>query len=68
MCRREAAGQATQDSQQEEQEDREVTDTQEKAYIGKTSNSLPTRIEDHLEACSQAMRPGQGSDCLFHLK
>jgi hypothetical protein len=59
VCRREAAGQATQDSQQEEQEDREVTDTQEKAYIGETSNSLPTRIEDHLEAYSQAMRPGR---------
>ena len=68
MCRREAAEQAPQGSQQDEQEDSEVNNNQEKAYIGETSKSLPTRIEDHLEACSQAMRPGQGSDCLFHLK
>ena len=62
VCRREAAERATQDSQQEEEEEqegREVTDTKEKAYIGETSNTLPTRTETHLEVYSQAMRPGR---------
>ena len=36
-----------------------MTDNKEKAYIGETSNSLPTRMEDHLEAFSQAMRLGR---------
>ena len=65
VCRREAVEQATQDTQgrqdnqEQEQDNVEVTNTTEKAYIGETSNSLPTRAKSHLQVYSQAMRPGR---------